>query len=205
MTADGNTLAPEPAAGGVAAVEELIFKPPFADHQTVRVQLAAGIVDDIGRPLANAERFPLEVTIDSYPPLAKFSGSFGILEANEGAVLPVTLRNVEVQLPAKRAELAGRRLRETSDIAAVAKWMQRVDAANSPRGIWSYDETQKRSVWTEQTADKSVFDASDYDRFVQRTGRCCRRRCTDAPLRSRWHSTHRPRLLRRRTGEPPAR
>ena len=111
--------------------------------------------------LANADRFPLELKIDSYPPLAKFAGSFGILESNEGAVLPVTLRNVEVQLPAKRAELTGHRLRETADVAVVAKWMQRVDAANSPRGTWSYDEAKKQSVWTEQTADQSVFNGAD--------------------------------------------
>ncbi len=161
VVADGTTLAPEPLTGGVATVEEIVFKPPFADNQSVQVQLAAGIVDDIGRPLANADRFPLELKIDSYPPLAKFAGSFGILESNEGAVLPVTLRNVEVQLPAKRAELTGHRLRETADVAVVAKWIQRVDAANSPRGTWSYDETKKQSVWTEQTADQSVFNGAD--------------------------------------------
>ena len=53
-----------------------------------------------------------------------------------------------------------------------------------PRGIWSYDETQKQSVWTEQTADQSVFDASDTDRFVHRTGGCCRRRAPRAPSKS---------------------
>ena len=169
------------------------------------MQLADGIVDDIGRPLANAERFPLEVTIDSYPPLAKFSGSFGILEANEGAVLPVTLRNVEVQLPAKRAELAGRRLRETSDAAAVAKWLQRVDAANSPRGTWSYDEAQKRSVWTEQTADASVFDASDSTESFSVPDGVADADAATRPFEVVGIPLTRPRLLRRRTREPPAR
>ena len=125
------------------------------------MKLAAGIVDDVGRPLANADRFPLEVDIDAYPPLAKFSGEFGILEANEGAVLPVTLRNVEVQLPAKRTELVGKRLRDTSDAASIAKWLQRVAAANAPRGTWTRDDAENRSVWTEQTGDRSVFEASD--------------------------------------------
>ena len=171
VAADGATLAPEPVAGGMETVEELVFKPPFAENQSVRVQLAPGIVDDIGRTLSNADRYPLEVTIDSFPPLAKFAGSFGILEANEGAVLPVTLRNVEVQLPAKRTELTGRRLRETSDAAAVARWLQRVETANAPRGTWSYDAAQKRSVWTEQTAEASVFDASDStDPFIVPVG-----------------------------------
>jgi hypothetical protein len=127
ISADGTTLAPEPAAGGVVVVEELIFKPPFADHQTVRVQLAAGIVDDIGRPLANAERFPLEVTIDSYPPLAKFSGSFGILEANEARCCQLRCATSKCscfELP----ELTGRRLlkRRTS-----RRW--RNDAASMRR------------------------------------------------------------------------
>ncbi len=118
---------------------------------------------------------------------------------------PSRLRNVEMQLPAKRAELTGKRLRETSDVAA---WRNGCSASKpriEPRGIWGYDETQKRSVWTEQTADTVGVRRIRHDRFVHRSDRRCRRRCTDAPVRSRWHSTRRPRLLRRRTREPTTR
>ncbi len=161
VTADGSTLAPEPVTTGVATVEDVTFEPPFPDDQTVRVELPADIADDIGRPLANADRFPLDVGIDPYPPLAKFGGDFGILESDEGAVLPVTLRNVETTLPAKRAELNGKRLRQSADADAVAKWLRRVETANEARGTWGYDEAEKRSVWTERTGDQSVFAATD--------------------------------------------
>ena len=161
VMSDGAAMAPEPIAAGVETVEDVTFKGPFPQDQTVRVALPAGLVDDVGRPLLNAERYPLDVAIDSYPPLAKFSGDFGILEANQPVLLPVTLRNVESTLPAKRTEITGKRLRETSDAAHVATWLRRVEAANRPRGAWSYDEAEKKSFWVEQTADRSLFGPSD--------------------------------------------
>ena len=45
------------------------------------LEMPAQLADDAGRALENAARFPLEVRIDEYPPLVKFSGEFGILEA----------------------------------------------------------------------------------------------------------------------------
>ena len=56
-----------------------------------------GMKDDAGRPLANANRFPLAVKTESYPPLAKFAARFGILEA-ANPILPVTVRNIEAEL-----------------------------------------------------------------------------------------------------------
>ena len=56
-----------------------------------------GMKDDAGRPLANANRFPLAVKTESYPPLAKFAARFGILEA-ANPLLPVTVRNIEAEL-----------------------------------------------------------------------------------------------------------
>ena len=44
------------------------------------LRFPAGLKDDAGRPLANADQFPLSVRTDRYPPLAKFSARFGILE-----------------------------------------------------------------------------------------------------------------------------
>jgi len=161
VTADGTTRAPEPVTSNVATVEQLTFKPPFPDSQTVHVQLPAAIVDDTGRGLSNAAGFPLAVDIDAYPPLAKFAGEFGILESDEGAVLPVSLRNVETTLPGRRAELAGRHLRETSGAAAIASWLRRVHEANAQRGVWTQDAAKQTSAWTEQTADRSLFGPAD--------------------------------------------
>jgi hypothetical protein len=64
--------------------------------------MPANIRDDAGRTLENAKRFPLEVGTDELPPLAKFPGAFGIIELNAGAVLPVTLRNLEASVQMRR-------------------------------------------------------------------------------------------------------
>ncbi|HET6470699.1 MAG TPA: MG2 domain-containing protein, partial [Pseudomonadales bacterium] len=157
---DGTALAPTPIAGA-ESVEAIEFPPPFPDGKTLRVDIPTDLADDGGRPLANAQRFPLDIAIDVFPPLAKFTGDFGILEANASPVLPVTLRNVEVRIPGKRAELIGRQLRETSNAASVADWLRRVELANRPRGEWSYDDAEKKQVWSEHTADTSVFGATD--------------------------------------------
>ncbi len=39
-----------------------------------------GLKDDAGRRLTNENKFPLKVVTHGYPPLAKFSGHFGIIE-----------------------------------------------------------------------------------------------------------------------------
>ncbi|MBV8465987.1 MAG: hypothetical protein JO218_08585, partial [Burkholderiales bacterium] len=79
------------------------FKPPFAEHTTLRVTLPAGLKDAYGRPLANANQFPLNVAVDSFPPLAKFAANFGIVEREVG-VLPVTVRNVGELMKADKAQ-----------------------------------------------------------------------------------------------------
>ena len=58
----------------------------------------ANLEDESGRKLENAARFPLAVEIDKAPPLIKFAAPFGILEAREGGVLPLTVRAVEPAL-----------------------------------------------------------------------------------------------------------
>ena len=62
-------------------VDSIAFDPPFVENHPVQVLLPARFVDDAGRTLGNAQRFPLEVRVDGFPPLAKFSGTFGILES----------------------------------------------------------------------------------------------------------------------------
>ena len=71
------------------------FAGPFPEHATFSIAVSGGMKDDAGRSLANADRFPLSVKTGAYPPLAKFASRFGIIELSEGAVLPVTLRNLE--------------------------------------------------------------------------------------------------------------
>lgn len=83
------------------------FNPPFPENASFTVEIPAGIVDEQGNPLVNADRFPLEVKTDEYPPLAKFAADFGILELKSDPVLPVTLRNIEPELSGRVFETEG--------------------------------------------------------------------------------------------------
>ena len=76
-------------------VQSVRFKGPFPEKTEFQIELAPNLQDDAGRKLENANRFPLSVRTDEYPPLVKFAAHFGILEFNATPLLPVTLRNVE--------------------------------------------------------------------------------------------------------------
>ncbi|MEQ1548471.1 MAG: MG2 domain-containing protein [Chakrabartia sp.] len=86
------------------------------------------MVDESGRGLANAQRFPLEVRIDEAPPLIKFAAPFGIIEANEGGILPVTVRAVEAGLVQKVKSVSGDMLRVDASDGEIAKWLRDIDA-----------------------------------------------------------------------------
>jgi hypothetical protein len=66
------------------------FKSPFPENASFVVELPPGLKDISGRPLVNADKFPLKVRTDRYPPLAKFAARFGILESKADPILPVT-------------------------------------------------------------------------------------------------------------------
>ena len=76
-------------------VTDLRFEGPFPERSAFTIEIPAGLKDDSGRSLSNAGAFPITVRTDEYPPLAKFSADFGILEWKGNPLLPVTLRNVE--------------------------------------------------------------------------------------------------------------
>ena len=143
---DGSTLAAklgaqdENARGDTrtaAMVSEVRFTPPLPEATGAKLTLPAGIKDESGRPLANAARFPLAVRFDAPPPLVKFAATFGILEAKEGGVLPVTVRNVEPALQGRNLAVAGQALRVDSGDGAVAQWLRTVNDAGKTR---SHDE-----------------------------------------------------------------
>lgn len=160
--ADGTIFRPKrPATDKAPNLEGLIFEGPFPESSILKVNLPDGLVDDTGRPLQNAARFPLDLRIDEYPPLAKFSGEFGILELKEGGILPVTLRNVEAEMPARRMDIPGRIMRLGQDPDAIANWLKRVEDAARPHGEWVEKEDEERSVWREATGTKSVFENTD--------------------------------------------
>ncbi len=154
--ATGKLWEPDGAGEGKApTLERVSFPGPLPASSTVTILVPQGFTDDAGRSLANAARFPLAVRIDAFPPLVKFTGDFGILEAREGGVLPVTLRNVERALPARSTDIPARLLKVGSDPKAILQWMRRVEESQAPRG--SYVGGPPR-VWRDQTGSTSVFD-----------------------------------------------
>ena len=163
LSVDGASRVPRPLDRGSAPMLEGVrFDGPFEPSSSAKITVPAGLVDDAGRALGNAARFPLDVRVDEYPPLAKFAGTFGILEANEGGVLPVTLRNLDPTTgPATTASIPARRLRVGADPAALAAWLRRVDKASEPKGDWQKDPKTGRSRWRELTGAASVFETAD--------------------------------------------
>ncbi|MFM1885912.1 MAG: hypothetical protein RL026_1069 [Pseudomonadota bacterium] len=164
---DGSSRTPEPGDGDAPFQELLRFPGPFPESTSLQLTLPPGLVDDAGRPLQNAARFPLAVGIDELPPLAKFSGDFGILEAREGGVLPVTLRNLEPSLAARQASLPARSLKLPPEAAGLMRWLQRVQEAGQSRGEsievqipadparGAPARTERR--WRDDTGSRSVF------------------------------------------------
>ncbi len=73
------------------------FHGPFPEKTSFVIEIQEDIEDDSGRKLSNIDKFPLTVKTDFYPPLAKFSARFGIIESID-PVLPVTVRNIEPQI-----------------------------------------------------------------------------------------------------------
>ena len=118
-------------------VDTVEFKGPFEERAAYRVELPAGLADDAGRVLTNAARFPLETRTGDLPPLIKFAGAFGIVEAAEGSVLPVTLRAVEANIAALQVgPVKGRDLSVEGD-ARVAEWLRTL---NDAEDATSYEE-----------------------------------------------------------------
>src|SRR3546814_18010245 len=75
-----------------------LFTGPLPQNVDATLRLPANVTDQSGRSLQNQSNFPLKFHIDRAPPLIKFAADFGILEAGEGGVLPVTVRGAEASL-----------------------------------------------------------------------------------------------------------
>src|SRR6266851_958745 len=99
---DGTRTAPKLASD--SDVQDVEFDPVFKESVTYRVELPANLTDVSGRALINASLFPYTLTTDEFPPLAKFSARFGIIEAAD-PVLPLTVRNLEADIRGGRLKL----------------------------------------------------------------------------------------------------
>ncbi|AAU91956.1 conserved domain protein [Methylococcus capsulatus str. Bath] len=150
-------------------VEELSWKGPFPEKSMLRIELPPGFVDDAGRPLENASRYPLEVKTDEYPPLAKFPGEFGILELKEGGVLPVTVRHIENPMTGQRLAsggpaIPGKVKRVALSDQDIAAWMRKVKKAAERRGE-SVQLPDGGTEWKELTGTESVFADTPAETF----------------------------------------
>ena len=167
--ASGELYTPAVADVHAATLETVAFPGPFPPDSTVTVLMPADLADDAHRPLENAARFPLALRVDENPPLVKFSGTFGILEAREGGILPVTLRNVEAKLPGRQSGIPAKVLRADRDPGSIAAWLRRVQEASLPRGQWvkvepaaaGGSDAGPRRIWRDTTGRASVFAESD--------------------------------------------
>ncbi|MEW6185615.1 MAG: MG2 domain-containing protein [Thermodesulfobacteriota bacterium] len=93
----------KPKAGGEGDrpyLDWIVFEGPFPEKTIFSLDLPRDLRDDSGRTLSNRNRFPLKIKTDRYPSLAKFAAPFGIIERNEGGLLPLTVRNLEAEIKA---------------------------------------------------------------------------------------------------------
>jgi uncharacterized protein YfaS (alpha-2-macroglobulin family) len=120
-------------------VTSLVAPGPFPEDAALQITLPPGLVDDGGRPLANAARFPLTVRTDPAPPIAKFAARFGVIELHADPALPITVRNVEKTLAGRQTGLTGdaavkglpARLLKVQSPRDVIRWLKRLEGGEA--------------------------------------------------------------------------
>ncbi|WP_425228594.1 alpha-2-macroglobulin family protein [Sphingomonas sp.] len=150
-----------------ATISDVGFAPPLPFASAATLTVPAGVRDESGRVLQNAERFPLQVRFDEAPPLIKFTAGFGILEAHEGGVLPVTVRNVEPALRGTNLAIPGRTLRIEASDGKVAEWLRTVDSAGEERSTPIERDGQEVGR-VNHTGDTSILPAGTGAGFAVR-------------------------------------
>jgi uncharacterized protein YfaS (alpha-2-macroglobulin family) len=131
-------------------IYDLTFQGPFPENSNFQIHLPPGLKDDSGRSLVNADNFPLSTRTEGYPPLAKFSSRFGILELKADPVLPVTLRNLEPRVKSRMVKvdkeegIFGRVMGKIFNLPPekggdVQAWLRRVASASRENSILSQE------------------------------------------------------------------
>lgn len=119
-----------------SGLEAVTFEAPLPEKQDFQIVLPKNLKDDAGRELSNASRFPLDVATANYPPLLKFAANFGIIELKPEAVLPVTLRNLELN---SAKSIDGKMARLTSaQFPQMLDWMTTLEKRS-----YDYDHRDK--------------------------------------------------------------
>ncbi|TGM62791.1 peptidase [Leptospira meyeri] len=121
--------------------EWVSFPGPFPENTEFEIRLPE-LEDDANRSLSNQASFPLKFKTDEFPPLAKFSAKFGILESKAKPALPVTLRNIEANLPLKSISLGvGGKTQKTMDILEIQKWFQVLSTREREQSVFQNPPT----------------------------------------------------------------
>ncbi|MGA1797652.1 MG2 domain-containing protein [Sphingomonas sp. 4RDLI-65] len=159
--ADGKTIAPVIADDDKrrATIEQVTFVAPLPVATRATLSIPADLKDESGRILANRERFPLEVKFDEAPPLVKFAADFGILEAKQGGVLPVTVRNVEPSLQGQTAGIGGQRLRVAGTDGEIAAWLRQVEEAGKT-DVQTIERKGAEPIQINHTGEKPILFGS---------------------------------------------
>lgn len=149
---------------GEKRVSRISFNAPFPEKSEFQIEIPAGLVDDSGRKLSNADKFPLKFHTDEYPPLAKFAADFGILEAKADPALPVTLRNIEpaaagrqLQIEAEQPTIAHAELMRKHEYLTekMRGLIYKVPTDKPTQALYWIDKVHSRS-WEDR--DRSVLE-----------------------------------------------
>ncbi|WP_246052124.1 alpha-2-macroglobulin family protein [Leptospira idonii] len=116
----------------------LSFPGPFPENSEFIVRIPDSLQDETGRKLVNAANFPLTVKTGEFPPLVKFPAKFGILEANANPAIPVTLRNLDAQIPLKTVSLnVSGSTQKTLDPSEIQKWFSVLAKTEREKSIFA--------------------------------------------------------------------
>ena len=142
---DEEDEAPVSAGGAVSSVK---FKGPFPEKTTFVIDVPKKLTDDAGRSPANRSKFPLQVSTDGFPPLAKFAAPFGIIELNSDPALPVTLRNVEPKVKARQFDLdqtikGKQRLLPLNREEQIIEWLGKIRTARRTTPLLKRDDSEE--------------------------------------------------------------
>ena len=150
---------PKGPSAPAAFVSSVELEGPFPEASELRLTVPDGLRDDAGRALVNAPDFPLAVKTAPFPPLAKFSARFGIIEAEAEPALPVTLRNIEPDVLTRLERVT--KVRRSGVRGAMRNLMDRV-RGNVARV--SPDHPDQILYWLRKvgraTRTKSIFGAA---------------------------------------------
>ena len=169
----GRRWKPEARDEGAALHYAVAFKGPFPESSAFSLEVPADLKDDAGRVAINADRFPLTVKTAPFPPLAKFSARFGIVERAD-PVLPVTLRRLEPEVRARmlRAERDERGVlgellqRVTTTVLRIppaysrdiVPWLRRVAGARRAASVFGPNERARREFTLPKPGGADAFE-----------------------------------------------